>query len=72
VSKNLTPGQGQQYGQCLAKQLGRNDLPIKVYVMKHIIPTEVSDIALDMSSNDALETFTVTFAVNEWYCSKTT
>lgn len=51
------------YGLATVSQLDRQQNVIRSYRM-HILPTTVSAIELDMSTNDEVEDFTITFAVN--------
>lgn len=47
------------------QQLSRNDVAVATYKFSNIFPISVSDIALAFDSNDQVEEYTVTFAVNE-------
>lgn len=51
------------YGQASVSQLDRQQNVIRTYRL-HVLPTTVSAIELDMTTNDEVEDFTVTFAVN--------
>jgi hypothetical protein len=48
------------------EQLDRNENVINKYEMKGIFPISVSDIPLAYDSNNSIEEFSVTFAVNYW------
>jgi len=43
------------------EQLDRDDTILKTYILRNCFPTNIAEIALDMSSNDAIETFGVTW-----------
>lgn len=60
------------YGTATVFQLSGNNLPIKEYRFVDIFPTNVAAIELDMSSNDQLQEFQVTFAYDYWTSSETT
>ena len=51
------------YGTAVVSQLDRQQDVIRTYRM-NVIPTTLGDITVDMSENDAVEEFTITFAVN--------
>ena len=53
------------YGQGTVTQLRRDGSAISTYALE-IIPTEVAAIELDWGTNDAVEEYSVTFAVNYW------
>lgn len=53
------------------EQLDRNEEPINTYYFRKIFPTVVGDIALAYDSNDSIEEFSVTFAVNYWVSDST-
>ena len=42
-------------------QLDRDDTILKTYILRNCFPTSIAEIALDMSSTDAIETFGVTW-----------
>lgn len=54
------------FGQAEVLQYDREDTILKRYIVDGIFPTTVDPIELDWETNDTLETFGVTFAVNEW------
>jgi hypothetical protein len=43
------------------EQLDRDDTILKTYILRNCFPTNIGEITLDMSSNDAIETFGVTW-----------
>jgi hypothetical protein len=43
------------------EQLDRDDTILKTYLLRNCFPTNIAEITLDMSSNDAIETFAVTW-----------
>jgi len=43
------------------EQLDRDDTILKTYILRNCFPTSIAEIALDMSANDAIETFGVTW-----------
>lgn len=47
-------------------QLDRRDLPIKTYNFYGVFPIECSEIRLDYSDNNTVETFDVTFQYQWW------
>ena len=53
------------YGQGTVTQLRRDGTSISTYALE-ILPTEVAAIELDWGTNDAVEEYGVTFAVNYW------
>jgi len=53
------------YGQGTVTQLRRDGSAISTYALE-ILPTSVAAIELDWSTNDAVEEYAVTFAVNYW------
>ena len=53
------------YGQGTVTQLRRDGTAISTYALE-ILPTSVAAIELDWSTNDAVEEYAVTFAVNYW------
>jgi hypothetical protein len=53
------------YGQGTVTQLRRDGTAISTYALE-ILPTEVAAIELDWGTNDAVEEYSVTFAVNYW------
>ena len=61
---SLTPV--QQYGQASVTQLSRDGSVLRSYRINDIFPTECAAIELGMGSNDTVEEFVVTFAVNNF------
>jgi len=57
------------YGNAVVQQLSRTGVSIATYTMEDIYPTNVAAIDLGFDTNDAVEEFQVTFAVNNWYSS---
>jgi len=55
------------YGNGIVQQLSRTGNAIATYIMEDIYPTNVAAIDLGFDTNDAVEEFQVTFAVNNWY-----
>jgi len=58
------------YGQGTVTQISRQGTPISSYFME-VIPTEVAAIDVAWESNDAVEEYAVTFAVNYWVTKNT-
>ena len=54
------------YGSAYVHQMGREGNVICTYVMEDVYPTNVAAIELDWGTNDSVEEFQVTFAVNNW------
>ena len=54
------------YGQAEVYQLSRDGNIIRTYKMTSIYPTEVAAIDVAWDSNDQVEEYAVTFAVNHW------
>ena len=54
------------YGQATVIQLGRSGNAIRAYKLHDIYPIEIGAIDLAMDTNDTVEEYTVTFAVNNW------
>lgn len=52
-------------------QLSRNGKTLKQYQMTGAWPKEIGEISLDHGSNDSIEEFTVTFALQWWESSTT-
>lgn len=50
----------------LVHQLDRNGATVKTYKFIDAYPTEVSAIALDFDTTNAIETFDITFTYNYW------
>tara|TARA_B110000467_G_scaffold135744_1_gene132830 strand:- start:832 stop:1464 length:633 start_codon:yes stop_codon:yes gene_type:complete len=57
------------YGNAYVTQLDRSGGSLVTYVMEDIYPTNVAAIDLDWGTNDSVEEFQVTFAINNWYNS---
>lgn len=57
------------YGVAIVQQLDRKGNTLRSYTMKDIYPTEVAAIDLSWDSNDQVEEYAVTFAVNSWESS---
>lgn len=64
-----TNGAAGVYGTGLVQQLDRNGETLATYTMEDVYPTNLAAIDLDWSTNDAVEEFQVTFAVNNWSAS---
>ena len=62
-------GANQVYGNAYVTQLDRNGNSLVTYVMQDIYPTNVAAIDLDWGTNDSVEEFQVTFAINNWFNS---
>ncbi len=56
---------GEPYGKGTVTQMSRRGDPISSYFIE-VLPTEISAIDLAWDSNDAVEEYTVNFAVNYW------
>jgi|TARA_B110000467_G_C18302586_1_gene472405 hypothetical protein len=54
------------YGQASVTQLSREGKVLRTYRIQDIFPTECAAIELGMGSNDTVEEFVVTFAVNNF------
>jgi hypothetical protein len=59
------------FGNAKVMQLDRNENIIHTYEMKGVWPTSLGEIALAYDSNDLVEEFAVTFAVNWWTSDST-
>ena len=57
------------YGNAVVQQLSRTGNAIATYTMEDIYPTNVAAIDLGFDTNDSVEEFQVTFAVNNWSSS---
>lgn len=62
---------GDFFGRAEVEQLDRNEKAIHTYRMEGIFPTSVGEIALAYDSNNLVEEFPVTFAVNWWESEST-
>ena len=47
--------------------MGRGGEALRMYRMEDIYPTEIAAIDLGMDTNDTVEEYSVTFAVNNWH-----
>jgi len=54
------------YGNAAVSQLSREGKVLRTYRLQDIFPTECAAIELGMGSNDTVEEFQVTFAVNNY------
>ena len=54
------------YGQATVTQLDRSGKDLRTYTISSMYPTEVAAIDVAWDSNDAVEEYAVTFAVNHW------
>jgi len=57
---------GQYKSTATVTQYGKGGDPLRSYSMRGIFPVSVGAIALDWGTNDAMETFDVTFSVDYW------
>ena len=55
------------YGNANVTQLDRSGSDMRTYIISSMYPTEVAAIDLAWDSNDAVEEYAVTFAVNHWF-----
>ena len=55
------------YGTASISQLHRTGEDMRTYIISNLYPTEVAAIDLSWDSNDAVEEYGVTFAVNHWF-----
>ena len=60
-------GTNHAYGSAQVRQRGRNGKVMRTYTITSMYPTEVAAIDLAWDSNDAVEEYAVTFAVNHWF-----
>jgi hypothetical protein len=58
------------YGDGQVTQLGRDGNPIATYYIQGMYPTNLAAIDLDWGTNDSVEEFQVTFAINNWTSSR--
>jgi hypothetical protein len=66
-SQNISSlNNSQVYGQASVTQLSREGGVLRSYRIQDIFPTECAAIELGMGSNDTVEEFVVTFAVNNF------
>ena len=64
-SANMNP-----YGTGTVEQLARDGTTIRTYNITSMYPTEVAAIDVAWDSNDAVEEYSITFAVNHWIAGK--
>ena len=64
TSSHLTPN--DYMTDCTIRHLDRNGAPLKTWFFKGVFPTALPGIALDYGTNDAIETFDVTWRY-QWY-----
>jgi hypothetical protein len=57
------------YGSAIVTQLDRSGVGIATYYVRDMYPTNLAAIELDWGTNDAVEEFQVTFAINNWTSS---
>ena len=71
---NITDYQdaAQYHADATVEQLDRNENVIQTYKLKAVFPSQVGEIALAYDTNDTVEEFQVTFAVNWWESDVTT
>ena len=66
-SQNIsTVSSADAYGNAAVSQLSREGNVLRTYRIEDIFPTECAAIELGMGSNDTVEEFAVTFAVNNF------
>lgn len=66
-SQNIsTISNADVYGNASVSQLSREGNVLRTYRLEDIFPTECAAIELGMGSNDTVEEFNVTFAVNNY------
>ena len=63
-------GTNHAYGSAQVRQRGRNGKVMRTYTITSMYPTEVAAIDLAWDSNDAVEEYAVTFAVNNYHYGK--
>jgi hypothetical protein len=61
----------EYYADLKVEQLDRQGEVVYTYDMKACFPTEVGEVTLGYDNNDAVQEFTVTFAVNYWTSEST-
>ncbi len=61
----------EYYSDLKVEQLDRAGDTIYTYDLKSCFPTEVGEVTLGYDNNDAVQEFTVTFAVNYWTADST-
>ena len=62
-----TTAAGNVYGQAIVRQKGRDGNNLATYVMEDIYPINLAAIDLDYGTNDTVEEYQITFAINNWY-----
>ena len=60
------------YGQAQVIQMGRGGEALRTYRVEDIYPTEIAAIDLGMDTNDTVEEYAITFAVNNWHSDLST
>ena len=55
------------YGMGVVRQKGRDGNNLATYVMEDIYPINLAAIDLDYGTNDTVEEYQITFAINNWY-----
>ena len=60
------------YGQAQVIQMGRSGESLRTYRIEDMYPTEIAAIDLGKDTNDTIEEYTVTFAVNNWHSDLST
>ena len=55
------------YAQPIVPQKGRDGNNLATYVMEDIYPINLAAIDLDYGTNDTVEEYQITFAINNWY-----
>ena len=72
VESGVINDEQDYFADATVDQLDRKDEVIQTYLMKGIWPTSIGDIALAYDSNNTVEEFQVTFAVQWWETNKST
>ena len=72
VESGVINDEQDYFADATVDQLDRKDEVIQTYMMKGIWPTSIGDIALAYDSNNTVEEFQVTFAVQWWETNKST
>ena len=57
---------GGYKGTATVTQYSSTGRPIRDYLVRGIFPIEMAAIALDWNTNDAIETFDMTFSIEDW------
>lgn len=71
VSNTGVANPNEYYADLRVEQLDRNGDTIYAYDFRSCFPSEVGEVTLGYDNNDAVEEFTVTFAVNYWTSDST-